>query len=127
MDAILVVNAGSSSLKFQIFTVSQSKLTRQVRGQLDGIGTVGSRFTITPFVGFLAAPPRLVPDPREVERVLEVPLSELLDPDIYRQEFWDTWIDDLDIHFYELADETVWGATARILTNFLTHLTTGRL
>lgn len=38
MDAILVVNAGSSSLKFQIFTVSQSKLTQQVRGQLDGIG-----------------------------------------------------------------------------------------
>lgn len=38
MDAILVVNAGSSSLKFQIFTVSRSELTRQVRGQLDGIG-----------------------------------------------------------------------------------------
>ncbi|CAM5212519.1 Acetate kinase OS=Bosea thiooxidans OX=53254 GN=ackA PE=3 SV=1 [Bosea thiooxidans] len=38
MDAILVVNAGSSSLKFQIFTVSQGKLTRQIRGQLDGIG-----------------------------------------------------------------------------------------
>lgn len=38
MDAILVVNAGSSSLKFQIFTVSQSELTQQVRGQLDGIG-----------------------------------------------------------------------------------------
>jgi len=38
MDAILVVNAGSSSLKFQIFTVSQLELTQQVRGQLDGIG-----------------------------------------------------------------------------------------
>lgn len=38
MDAILVVNAGSSSLKFQIFTVSGGTLTRQVRGQLDGIG-----------------------------------------------------------------------------------------
>ncbi len=38
MDAILVVNAGSSSLKFQIFTVSHSDLARQVRGQLDGIG-----------------------------------------------------------------------------------------
>lgn len=38
MDAILVVNAGSSSLKFQIFIISQGKLTRQVRGQLDGIG-----------------------------------------------------------------------------------------
>lgn len=38
MDAILVVNAGSSSLKFQIFSVFQGTLTRQVRGQLDGIG-----------------------------------------------------------------------------------------
>jgi hypothetical protein len=26
------------------------------------------------------------------------------------------------VHFYELEDETVWGATARILTGFLTHL-----
>lgn len=38
MDAILVVNAGSSSLKFQIFTVAGPDLTRRVRGQLDGIG-----------------------------------------------------------------------------------------
>lgn len=38
MDAILVVNAGSSSLKFQIFTVCEGALTREVRGQLDGIG-----------------------------------------------------------------------------------------
>jgi len=38
MDAILVVNAGSSSLKFQVFTVSGGALERQVRGQLDGIG-----------------------------------------------------------------------------------------
>lgn len=38
MDAILVLNAGSSSLKFQIFTISGPDLTRQVRGQLDGIG-----------------------------------------------------------------------------------------
>lgn len=38
MDAILVVNAGSSSLKFQIFTVEAGALTRRVRGQLDGIG-----------------------------------------------------------------------------------------
>lgn len=38
MDAILVVNAGSSSLKFQIFTVDGAELTRRVRGQLDGIG-----------------------------------------------------------------------------------------
>jgi acetate kinase len=36
--AILVVNAGSSSLKFQIFSVDGDALERQVRGQMDGIG-----------------------------------------------------------------------------------------
>ncbi len=38
MDAILVINAGSSSLKFQIFAVTGDSLTHQVRGQIDGIG-----------------------------------------------------------------------------------------
>ncbi|MGX5735830.1 acetate/propionate family kinase [Bosea thiooxidans] len=37
MDAILVLNAGSSSLKFQIFAVSGRQLTRQIKGQIDGI------------------------------------------------------------------------------------------
>ncbi|WP_442582788.1 acetate/propionate family kinase [Mesorhizobium sp. ASY16-5R] len=39
MKAILVVNAGSSSLKFQIFSIDGEHLTRQLRGQIDGIGT----------------------------------------------------------------------------------------
>jgi acetate kinase len=38
MDAILVVNAGSSSLKFQVFGISGGGLERRVRGQMDGIG-----------------------------------------------------------------------------------------
>jgi acetate kinase len=38
MDAILVVNAGSSSLKFQIFGVANGALERRLRGQMDGIG-----------------------------------------------------------------------------------------
>ena len=40
MDTILVVNAGSSSVKFQIFTVEgEGRLQRQIRGQIDGIGS----------------------------------------------------------------------------------------
>ena len=35
---ILVVNAGSSSLKFQIFDVEGGTPRRRVRGQVDGIG-----------------------------------------------------------------------------------------
>ena len=40
MDTILVVNTGSSSVKFQVFGVDTArKLTRRIKGQLDGIGT----------------------------------------------------------------------------------------
>ncbi|HUI47326.1 MAG TPA: CoA pyrophosphatase [Acidimicrobiia bacterium] len=94
----------------------------EVVARLDGIATFATRFTISPFVGFLAARPVLVPSPREVVRILEVPLSGLLDPDAYREERWDTRGTDFSVHFYDLEDETVWGATARILTSFLAHL-----
>lgn len=40
MDTILVVNAGSSSVKFQVFAVrGDGQLERQIKGQMDGIGT----------------------------------------------------------------------------------------
>jgi acetate kinase len=40
MDTVLVVNAGSSSLKFQIFAIDGTKdLQRLVKGQMDGVGT----------------------------------------------------------------------------------------
>jgi acetate kinase len=40
MDTILVVNAGSSSVKFQIFSVEgEGRLKRHIKGQMDGIGS----------------------------------------------------------------------------------------
>jgi acetate kinase len=39
MDTILVVNAGSSSVKFQVFATAGTKLDRLIKGQMDGIGT----------------------------------------------------------------------------------------
>lgn len=39
MDTILVVNAGSSSVKFQVFSIEgEGRLRRQIKGQMDGIG-----------------------------------------------------------------------------------------
>ena len=40
MDTILVVNAGSSSVKFQVFALDgDGRLRREIRGQMDGIGS----------------------------------------------------------------------------------------
>ena len=38
-DVILVINAGSSSLKFQVFALENNDLAMQFRGLIDGIGT----------------------------------------------------------------------------------------
>jgi 8-oxo-dGTP pyrophosphatase MutT (NUDIX family) len=94
-----------------------------VVAELDTLATVGSRFTIAPFVGVVDALPPLVPNPREVVKILEVPLSELLDDDAFHEEFWG--LPDRAIAFFELPGETVWGATARVLVAFLAHLTAG--
>jgi len=97
-----------------------------VVAELDSRGTVASRFTITPFVGLLAGPPVLDPDPREVVRAFAVPLSELLDPAAFREELWQLYGDWRSMYFFELPGETVWGATARILGAFLAFLTAER-
>ncbi len=39
-ETILVLNAGSSSIKFQLFAVAgQGQLERRMKGQVEGIGT----------------------------------------------------------------------------------------
>ena len=41
MDTILVVNAGSSSVKFQVFALDGDRtIRRQLKGQVDGIGSL---------------------------------------------------------------------------------------
>lgn len=95
----------------------------EVVAELDTISTVTSRFLVAPFVGVLAEPPELRPDPREVERVFDVALSELMAAGVHRVEHWGTGVLTRDVHIFELEDETVWGLTARILSGFLTLLT----
>ena len=98
--------------------------TVRIVAELDHIGTVVSSFAIAPFVGLLASRPRVAPAPGEVTSVFDVALSELLHDDTWREERWDMpWVHDADMPFYELPGETVWGATARIITNLLVHLT----
>jgi len=99
----------------------------EIIAELDGIGTVGSRFVIAPYVGVLAGRPVLRPDTHEVVRVFDVALSELLAPGVHHAERWQTpnAINPsgiIEVHFFELSDETVWGATARILYGFLSYL-----
>ena len=91
----------------------------RVHGELDHLSTVVSNSYIVPVVATVAARPDLVADPGEVDRILWVPLSELAHADTYREEWWGTPELERPIHFFELEDETIWGATARMLHQLL--------
>ena len=95
----------------------------EVVAELETIATVTSRFFVAPFVGVIERLPQLRPDPREVERLFDVSLAELMADGVHRVEHWGTGVLTRDVHLFELEDETVWGLTARILAGFLTLLT----
>ncbi len=95
----------------------------QVVGRLDSLSTLVSQSFIVPVVGSIDGNPDARPPLRaaagEVDRIFWVPLTDLARADTYREEWWGTPPDDRAIHFFELDDETVWGATARVLRQLL--------
>lgn len=91
-----------------------------VEGELEHLNTIVSRSYIVPVIASLAEPVELQPASPEVDRVLWVPLVEFTRPDTYRAERWGTPPTDRLLHFFELDDETVWGATASVLVQLLT-------
>jgi 8-oxo-dGTP pyrophosphatase MutT (NUDIX family) len=90
-------------------------------GELDHLNTIVSRSYIVPVVSVLDERPLVEPRTAEVDRVLWTPLSELARPGTYRMERWGTPPLDRPLHFFELDDETVWGATAHMLVDLLTY------
>ncbi len=92
-------------------------------GELDSFVAGGSQSFVTPLVGRLPGPPDLTPSEAEVERILYVPLKELLLPEVWREEIWVR--DGLvrPITFFELHGDTVWGATGAMLRQLLAIVT----
>lgn len=91
----------------------------QQLGQLDRFITGASFSLVTPFVASLDAVPELTASPDEVDRILHVPLAELMEPGVYREELWTRDDREHSIHFFDLVGETVWGATALMLHRLL--------
>jgi 8-oxo-dGTP pyrophosphatase MutT (NUDIX family) len=92
----------------------------EVLGMLDDTETRATQFVITPVVGIVTRPVVFQPDGREIERVIEVPLETLRDPTIFRTELWEVGGVGHDVHFYDVSvEDVIWGATARILKQFL--------
>lgn len=98
----------------------------EIVGELDRLSTVTSPANIVPILGRLEGRPtelRISHD--EVDDVVFVPVAELLDTRIFREEIWfrDTGpggsYEGVPITFFELVGDTLWGATARIVRTML--------
>ena len=91
-------------------------------GRLDDIHTV-THYGVRPFVA--RVPNRkYVPDEREVAEIAVLPIAGLTDPTNYESERRDhPHYRDIRLHFFRVDGYTVWGATARILVQFLELVT----
>jgi 8-oxo-dGTP pyrophosphatase MutT (NUDIX family) len=103
-------------------------------GWLHPVTTMLSASLIVPVIATLPRRPRLVASPREVERVFDVSLAQLGDPAIFHEERWrvlgrtieGSEDDSFPVRFFEVAGEMVWGATARMISELISIVLTGR-
>ena len=90
-----------------------------VVGELAHLNTIVSRSYIVPIIATLDRRPELSAQTVEVDRVLWTPVRQLTAPGVYHLERWGAPPLDRPLHFFELEDETVWGATAHMLVDLL--------
>jgi len=89
-------------------------------GELDAIVTIGSGTLIHPFVALLPHRPELKANSAEVEMIRHVDIAELLKEETWREEYWEREERSHAVTFFEIPEETIWGATANILRQLLT-------
>ncbi|WP_332898316.1 NUDIX hydrolase [Haladaptatus sp. CMSO5] len=92
--------------------------TADIVGQLDDIRTITS-YAVRPFVATVPDA-TYTPDEREVAEIVVLKLSDLTNLDNYESERrMHPHYGDIRLHFFHVDGYTVWGATGRILVNFL--------
>lgn len=91
----------------------------EILGELDDTPSLGSDYVISSFVALIPWPYKFELNKDETDEIIEVPVSALLDN---KRTCHDTEIHNgktLNTYFYRYQGNVIWGATARILHQFL--------
>jgi len=91
----------------------------EILGELDDIVTVTSNYAVSPFVAAIPYPYEFRASPEEVEEIIEVPLAALLDNCNFREELQFLQGKLTPQYFYQYSGWVIFGATARMLKQFL--------
>jgi len=92
-------------------------------GRLTPLQIPISGYMLHPVVGLVETRPAFSPAEWEVARILEVPITVLRDPGVVKRhtrtrEFGGRVVE-IEIPYFDIAGEQVWGATAMVLSEFL--------
>lgn len=98
----------------------QSESVRPI-GFLDRMDTI-SDYRVLPVVALVTPPVRWVVDQREVAEVFTVPLSVVMDTDLYSTEVFRRHGREYIIYTLEWQGQRIWGATAAMLMNLVTRM-----
>ena len=78
-----------------------------------------SGFVVHPFIAVLDFTPTFNPEPNEVEYLIEVSLQKLKDPSALKIKKMSVMGIEVNVPFYDIKGEVIWGATAMIMAEFL--------
>ena len=91
----------------------------QVIGKLSELFIPVSNFRVIPILGINDQKPEFKPDPKEVQKLLEVDIESLLDLTLRKSTFMKFKSGmGTDVPYFDLQGHIVWGATAMILSEF---------
>lgn len=89
-------------------------------GKLTELFIPPSNFLVTPVVGYITERPDFIPDPDEVDGILEIPLDEILeDSNILEKEITIFPAVTLKVPCFYIHGNVIWGATAMILSELI--------
>jgi 8-oxo-dGTP pyrophosphatase MutT (NUDIX family) len=91
----------------------------EMLGELDNVGTLTSNFLINPFVGIIPYPYDFIVNEDEIEQLITVPLSALMDFTNLREETYIINGTEYVESIFDYKGHVIWGATARIMKQFL--------
>jgi 8-oxo-dGTP pyrophosphatase MutT (NUDIX family) len=104
--------------------------TVEIIGALTPLHIPVSRYILHPIVGFCTMRPAFQRAEWEVARIIETPVALLQDPQTIKREARSRVVDgktmEVDVPFYDIDGEKVWGATAMVLAEFCALLTGDR-
>jgi 8-oxo-dGTP pyrophosphatase MutT (NUDIX family) len=91
----------------------------EILGELDDTPTAISSFNVSPFVAFIPCPYNFKLSSDEIDEIFSIPVSVLLEKADRGEECY-TFDNEVFVgYLYEYEGKVIWGATARIVHQFL--------